>query len=247
MAAVIRLLDQFELLLDDSAFLVQRFQQVFFIQCVQLLQLALAHFHDAVVRLRDVSVFQHGGHGFIGQLHLVQCEVDLWLLDAFDEVLAVLGTLRPWELCDGLLAHRLGFPVVVEISAVAAVAFVLAHQVAGDQRSDLCRQWVVGMLGLETFQGSLVQVIFLEDAIDEAKTFEVVVNQHVFIALLEVIGNQFLIDLQALDERVVSVAQVDTCKLSGRQPPQVGVAVHIVGIRLFLIIVGYTVKHELED
>ena len=162
---------------------------------VQLAQFFLFNLHNPIIRCSGILVFQHGRDGLVGQLHRVHGHVDLRLFDTFDEVLAVLRALRFRELGDGFLTHRLGFLVVVEIGAVVAVVFVLVHHVPRNQRGDFGRERVVLVLCLQILHRGLVSVIFPQDRIDEAKTLEVVVNQHIFILVFLVVGDEVLIDL----------------------------------------------------
>ena len=103
------------------------------------------------------------------------------------------------------------------------------------------------MLRLQVLHRDLVLVIFFKDAIDKLKALEVVVNQHILVLLLDVVGDEVLIDFQAFVERIICRAQVGLHEVAGRQPPGVGLAFHIVGIGLVLVIVGHAVEHELEQ
>ena len=180
-------------------------------------------------------------------MHRVQTDVDLRLLDTFDEVLAVFRTLRFREFGDGCFAHRFGFLVVVEIGAVAAVVLVLVHQVAGNQRSDFGGKRIVFVLCLQVFHRGLVLLILLQNGIDEAITLEVIVNQHIFVLLLEIKGDEFLVDFQTFVDWVVSSAQVGLHEILGGQPPFFGVAFGLVGVGFTLIVIGHAVEHELEQ
>ena len=102
------------------------------------------------------------------------------------------------------------------------------------------------MLCLQVFHRGLVLVILPQDAVDESKTLEVVVDQHILILLLEVVCDKVLIDFQTLREWVVGSAQVGLHEILGGQPPFFGVALGIVGIGLALVVVGHAVKHEFE-
>ena len=89
--------------------------------------------------------------------------------------------------------------------------------------------------------------ILLQNAVDKTQTLEVVVNQHILILVFEVVGNQVLVYFQAFGEWVVGLAQVGFHEILGGQPPSIGFAFHVVGIGLFLIVVGHTMEHKLEQ
>ena len=247
MLTIIRLGSQGEFLLSHGSLFLQRSEQVFPSHIVQPFQLLFVHFHDSIIRCSRILVFQHGGDGFIGQLHRIQCNVDLWLLDAIDELLAVLGSFRLRELGDGFLAHRLGFLVVVETRAVFSVAIVLVHQAPRNQRGNLGRKRVVLVLVLQVLHRGLVLVVLVQNEVDEAETLEVVINQHILVLLLEIVGDEVLVDLQAFRKWVVHRAQVGLHEVLGGQPPCIGLTFHIVGIGLILVVVGHAVEHELEE
>ena len=245
--AVIGLGSQTEFLFVNGVLFAQLFQPVFFVHVVQLLQLFLADLHYSIIRCSRVAILQHSRDGFVRQLYRIQRQVDLRFFNAFDKALAILCALRFRELGDGFLAHRLGFLIIVEISAVLAVALILVHQVPCNQRGDFGGERIVLMLGFQVLHRSLVSVIFSQDGVNETKTLEVVVNQYVLVLVLEVVGDEVLIDLQAFAERVIGRTQVNLHKILGGQPPGIGRAFHVVGIGLTLIVVGHAVEHELKQ
>ena len=103
------------------------------------------------------------------------------------------------------------------------------------------------MLRLQVLHRGLVLVVFIKDAVDKLKALEVVVNQHIIVLLLKVVGDEVLIDFQALREWVIGSAQVGLHEVVGRQPPGVSLTFHIVGIGLALVIVGHAVEHKLKQ
>ena len=232
----------------NSLFGIQHLDKVLFkVNTLQINKFFLTDFHYLNIRCGHILVFQHGGDGLVGQLHLIQFEVDLWLFDALDEALAVLRTLRFRELRDSLLTQGFGLREAVEIGAVLAVALVLINHVAGNQRGDFSGERIALMLRLQLFHRDLVLLVLMQDGIDEAKTLEVVVNQHILVVILQVKANQLLVDFQAFVERVVICAKVNFYELFGGQPPVFGVAFHVVSVGLCLVVVGHTVEHELKQ
>ena len=71
------------------------------------------------------------------------------------------------------------------------------------------------MLRFQVFHRGLILGILLQDEVDEAKTLEIVVNQHILVLLLEVVGNKVLIDFQAFVERIICSAQVGLHEIFG--------------------------------
>ena len=102
------------------------------------------------------------------------------------------------------------------------------------------------MLCLQVLHSGLVLLILAKDAVDEAKAVEVIVNQHILIRALEVKSYKVLIDLQAFRKWVIGSSKIGFHEVLGGQPPGIGLAFHIVGIGLFLIVFRHAVEHELE-
>ena len=136
---------------------------------------------------------------------------------------------------------------MVEIGAIAAVALVLVHHISRNQRGDFCGERVVFVLGFQVFHCGLVLLVLPQNGIDEAKTLEVVVNQHVLFIVLQIKADQFLVDFQTFDKRIIACTEVGLDELLGGQPPFFGVAFGLVGVGLFLIVFRHAVEHKFKQ
>ena len=151
MGAIVGLGRQDEFLFHNGSSFLQFFKQFMPVYVVPFGQILFTYIHNPVVGSGSVTVFQYSRDCFVWQLHIIQRQTDLRLFYLFDEVAAIFRPFRIWELGNGLLAQLLCLSVIVEIDAVAAVAFILVDQVVRHQCGYFGGKRVVRMLRFQVF------------------------------------------------------------------------------------------------
>ena len=243
--AVIGLSREVQRVFCEERLLVKGLGELFPIEVFHLFQLLLGDLDDFVIRMFDVFVTKDGWDVFVRKLYLVECQVDAERFDMIDGVAAGTGVFG--EGSDSFLTERQGLTVIVEVSAVIGVFVLLLYHFG--------RQFVddVGILLVDRIflhhgaQRVHVKFLLIEDAVDEVVALVVVVETSIFV-VIEVVADELLIELQAANHGAFAVAEVGFGKVGGREPPQLGVPIgfNVISGGFLFVIVGYTVKQELE-
>ena len=98
-------------------------------------------------------------------------------------------------------------------------------------------------------QGLHIGVIVLKQAFHKAQTTEIVVNQCCFVSNFEIVGYQFLKNMQVSRCGRSCFVDLKHCKRLGWQPPIVKVSFRgqVLPRSNFLVDIGCTMKDELEQ
>ena len=165
-------------------------------------------------------------------------------LQVFEGVLAVVAVFRIGF--DALPADGGGALVVVVVGAVVGEFAVLFDEVPGKFGGEVGVLLVVAVPLSQRLDGLLVKGVFLDDAVDEAIAFVVIVEEEVLV--VTVLVDELLEDAQATDDGVVTVAEVGFGEFHVGQPPKLGVplGIEVVGIGIVTIVIGHAMEEEVE-
>ena len=232
----------------DTFFIRFHLDQLFLdfltVEFVKFFHVLFCDFDDLIVGVLHVAILHDDRNVLVGQLNLVEGELKLRTGQVFEGTRAAVGIFGIST--DGLLANFGCLAVIIVIGAVVGVLVILVDQAcckAVGKRDELC---IVPILGHQRPEGLLIAYIILEDAIDKAISFVVVVEKKILVVF--VLGDEHLEETEAADDGIVAVAEISLGKIHVVEPPKIGIPIRlkVVGVGVFLVIAGHAMDEEVE-